>query len=139
MRIWCDPEKMEQFHLNPQDIITAVQAQNSQIAGGQVGNGPGLVGQEISITVNAASRLQTVEQFENIRLLTESNGSVLYLSQVARIELNEESFMFRSRFNGYPAVGVAIKLASGANVINTTNAIKEMLASNARFFPDGVL
>ena len=139
MRIWCDPEKMEQFHLNPQDIITAVQAQNAQIAGGQVGNGPGLVGQEISITVNAASRLQTVEQFENIRLLTESNGSVLYLSQVARIELNEESFMFRSRFNGYPAVGVAIKLASGANVINTTNAIKEMLASNARFFPDGML
>ena len=139
MRIWCDPEKMEQFHLNPQDIIAAVQAQNAQIAGGQVGNGPGLVGQEISITVNAASRLQTVEQFENIRILTESNGSVLYLSQVARIELNEESFMFRSRFNGYPAVGVAIKLASGANVINTTNSIKEMLASNARFFPDGML
>lgn len=138
MRIWCDPEKMEQYRLNPQDITAAVQAQNAQIAGGQVGAAPALPGQEINITVNAASRLQTVEEFQQIRLRTESDGSVLRLGQVARVELNEESFMGQSRFNGNPAVGVAVKLASGANVITTTSAIKAELASLARFFPKGM-
>lgn len=138
MRIWCDPEKMEQFQLNPQDIVAAVQAQNAQIVGGQVGAAPALPGQEISIAVNAASRLQTVEEFQRIRLRTENDGAILRLGQVARVELNEESFMVRSRFNGYPAVGVAVKLASGANVIKTTNAIKTELASLVRFFPQGM-
>lgn len=138
MRIWCDPAKMEQYRLNPQDIIAAVKAQNAQVAGGQTGAAPALPGQEISITVNAASRLQTVDEFQRLRLRTESDGSVLRLGQVARIEINEENFMGQSRFNGNPAVGVAVKLASGANVIKTTDAIKAELASIARFFPQGM-
>lgn len=138
MRIWCDPAKMEQYRLNPQDIVAAVKAQNAQVAGGQTGAAPALPGQEISITVNAASRLQTVDEFQHLRLRTESDGSVLRLGQVARIEINEENFMGQSRFNGNPAVGVAVKLASGANVIKTTDAIKAELASLARFFPQGM-
>ena len=138
MRIWCDPAKMEQYRLNPQDIVAAVQAQNAQVTGGQAGAAPALPGQEINITVNAASRLQTVEEFQQIRLRTESDGAVLRLGQVARVEINEENFTGQSRFNGNPAVGVAVKLASGANVIKTTDAIKAELASLARFFPEGM-
>ena len=129
---------MEQYRLNPQDIIAAVKAQNAQVAGGQTGAAPALPGQEITITVNAASRLQTVDEFQHLRLRTESDGSVLRLGQVARVEINEENFMGQSRFNGNPAVGVAVKLASGANVIKTTDAIKAELASLARFFPQGM-
>ncbi len=138
MRIWCDPAKMEQYRLNPQDIVAAVQAQNAQVSGGQTGAAPALPGQETSITVNAASRLQTVDAFQRIRLRTEADGSILRLGQAARVEINEETFMGQSRFNGHPAVGVAVKLASGANVIKTTDAIKAELASLSRFFPQGM-
>lgn len=138
MRIWCDPEKMRQFKLNPQDIVTAVQGQNVQVAGGQVGAAPAPPGQEVSFTVNASERLKTVEEFRQIRLRIEQDGSVLRLADVARIELNEESFMGGTHFNGHHGVGVAFKLASGANVIETTNGIKAELESLSRFFPPGL-
>ena len=138
MRIWCNPEKLEQYRLNPQDIIAAVQEQNAQVAGGQVGAAPAPPGQEVSFTVIASSRLETVEEFEAIRLRVEEDGSVLRLRDVARVELNEESFMGRSRYNGSPAAGVAVKLASGANVIETTARIKNELESLSRFFPAGL-
>ncbi len=138
MRIWCNPDKMRQYGLNPQDIITAVREQNSQVAGGQVGAAPALPGQEISITVNASSRLETVEEFERIRLRAETDGSVLRLSDVARIELNQENFMNSIRYNGHPGTGVAFKLASGANVLETTKGIKAELESLSRFFPPGL-
>lgn len=138
MRIWCNPDKMRQFRLNPQDIVSAVREQNAQVAGGQVGAAPAPPGQEISITVNASSRLQTVEEFERIRLRTEEDGSVLRLKDVARVELNEESFMGRSWYNGRQGVGVAVKLASGANVLDTARGIKAELESLSRFFPPGI-
>ncbi|MDR3358527.1 MAG: efflux RND transporter permease subunit [Desulfovibrio sp.] len=138
MRIWCNPEKMRQYKLNPQDIIAAVQDQNAQVAGGQVGAAPAPPGQEISITVNASSRLETVEEFERIRLRVEEDGSVLRLGGVARIELNEENFMGRTWYNGRHGVGVGVKLASGANVLDTTYGIKAELESLARFFPPGL-
>lgn len=138
MRIWCNPDKMRQYKLNPQDIIAAVQEQNAQVAGGQVGAAPAPPGQEISITVNASSRLETVEEFERIRLRVEEDGSVLRLKDVAHIELNEESFMARTWFNRHEGVGVAIKLASGANVLETTKGIKAEMESLARFFPPGL-
>ncbi|MDL2316202.1 efflux RND transporter permease subunit [Desulfovibrio sp. OttesenSCG-928-A18] len=138
MRIWCNPDKMRQYSLNPQDIIAAVQEQNAQVAGGQVGAAPAPAGQEISITVNASSRLETVEEFERIRLRTDEDGSVLRLKDVARVELNEESFMARTWYNRHEGVGVALKLASGANVLQTTQGIKAEMESLARFFPPGL-
>ena len=138
MRIWCNPDKMRQYGLNPQDIITAVREQNAQIAGGQVGAAPALPGQEISITVNASSRLQSVEEFRYIRLRVEADGSVLRLGEVARIELDEEAFMGGIRYNGRHGTGVAFKLASGANVLETTKGIKAELESLSRFFPSGL-
>ena len=138
MRIWCNPDKMRQYKLNPEDIVIAVREQNAQVTGGQVGAAPALPGQEISITVNASSRLETPEDFEKIRLRVEEDGSILRLKDVARVELNEELFMGGSVFNGHKGVGVAMKLASGANVLETTNGIKKELESLARFFPPGL-
>lgn len=138
MRIWCYPDKMLQYKLNPQDVITAVQEQNAQIAGGQTGAAPAPPGQEVSITINASSSLESVEEFEQIILKVKEDGSVLFLKDVARIELNEEQFMGGTWFNGHMGTGVAFKLASGANVLGTTKAIKAELASLARFFPPGL-
>lgn len=138
MRIWCDPEKMRRFKLNPQDIAMAVQGQNAQAAGGQTGAAPAPPGQEVSFTINASKRLETVEDFKRISLRVDPDGSVLRLADVARIELNEESFMGGTRFNGHHGVGVAFKLASGANVIETTNGVKAELESLSRFFPPGL-
>lgn len=138
MRIWCNPEKMRQFELNPADIAVAVRAQNAQVAGGQTGAGPALPGQQTSFTVTAANRLETVDDFKNIQLRVQENGSILRLEDVARIELDEESFMGSSWFDGHPCSGVAVRLASGANVLATTAAIKKEIASLARFFPAGL-
>ncbi len=138
MRIWCDPDKMRQYGLNPQDIIAAVQEQNAQVAGGQVGAAPAPQGQEISIAINASSRLETVEEFEDLQLRVEEDGSVLHLKDVARIELNEEAFTTGIRYNGREGTGMAFKLASGANVLETTKGIKTELESLSRFFPSGL-
>lgn len=138
MRIWCNPEKMLQYKLNPQDVITAVQEQNAQVAGGQTGAAPAPSGQEICITINASSNLESVEEFENILLKVREDGAALYLKDVARIEINEEQFMGSTWFNGHQGTAVAFKLASGANVLETTKAIKAELAALAPFFPSGL-
>lgn len=138
MRIWCDPDKMRQYKLNPQDVVAAVRAQNAQVAGGQVGAAPALPGQEINIAINASSSLETAEEFEQILLRVEENGSAVLLKDVARIELNEESSMGATFFNGHAGTGLAFKLASGANVLEATKGIKAELQSLASFFPPGL-
>ena len=138
MRIWCDPDKMRQYKLNPQDVIGAIRSQNAQVAGGQVGAAPALPGQEINIAINASSSLETVEEFEQIQLQVEENGSAVLLKDVARIELNEESSMGTTFFNGHAGTGLAFKLSSGANVLQTTRGIKAELQSLASFFPPGL-
>lgn len=138
MRIWLDPEKMLQYRLNPSDISAAIRSQNAQVAGGQVGAAPALPGQEMNFTVNAASRLEKVEDFAAIRLRVEPDGSILHLKDVARIELNQENFLGSSWYNGHEGVGIGIKLATGANVLETTKAVKKEMATLARFFPPGL-
>ena len=138
MRIWLDPVKMEQFKLNPSDLIQAVQAQNEQVAGGQVGAGPIVKGQEINITINAASRLETKEEFENIFIRINEDGSSLYLKDVAKVELNEDMFMSITRSNGKPSSALGIKLASGGNALETIAAVKNELKTLKPFFPEGL-
>ncbi|MDL2284762.1 efflux RND transporter permease subunit [Oxalobacter sp. OttesenSCG-928-P03] len=137
MRIWLDPIRMDQYRLNPSDIISIVQQQNMQVTGGQVGMGPAPKGQQLNVTINAASRLKTVEEFENIFVRTNPDGSNLYLRDIAKMELNNEIFKARSRFNGKPSAGLAIKLASGANALETAAGIKKELDSLSRFYPAG--
>ncbi len=138
MRIWCDPTKFEQYGLNPSDVISAVQEQNTQVAGGQLGSAPSLPGQEINITVSASERLQKVEEFENILLRINPDGSTVRLKDVARIELNSENFIAVIKYDGKPASGLGISLASGSNALETGNRVKETVESLSAFFPDGL-
>ena len=138
MRIWLDPARMEQYRLNPSDIIGVIQEQNAQVAGGQVGAGPAPAGQQINVTINAASRLETVDQFRNILVRTNPDGSRLYLRDVADMELNNERFMAEGRYNGMTSTGIALKLASGANALETAGRIKDFLSEQEPFFPQGL-
>ena len=138
MRVWCDPAKFEQYKLNVSDVAAAIQAQNAQVPGGQLGGRPAMPGQQISVTVNAMSRLRTVEQFENVMVRVNPDGSILRLRDVARIELNGENFNATARYNGMPSAGLAIKLATGANALNTASAVKAEVAKLSEFFPAGM-
>ena len=124
MRSWCDPVKFEQYRLNPSDVIRAVQQQNDQIPSGKIGAAPAIRGQEINITLKTASRLQRVDQFENIFLRINEDGSALYLKDVAKVELHNERYAVTSLFNGKPAAGFAVKLSPGANALEASKHIK---------------
>ena len=138
MRIWADPGKFEKYRLTVADIAAAVQAQNDQVPGGMLGGLPAVKGQEVSVTVNAVSRLQTPEQFGNILLRVNADGSAVYLKDVARLELDGESLNFVGNYNGMGASGLAIKLASGANALETAASVKARIKTLSAFFPPGV-
>src|ERR1700712_513493 len=137
MRIWVDPDKLAKYQLIVSDVSTAIQAQNSQVAAGQLGALPQRAGQELNATVTAKSRLQTPEQFENIILKSLPNGSLVRINDVARVELGAKSYTSSSTYNGHPSAGLAIQLAAGANAISTAegvqstiNALKQTLPAN---------
>ena len=138
MRVWLDPVRMAQYSLNPSDVARAIREQNSQTAGGQVGGWPIAAGQEINIMVNASSRLTCVDDFKRIILKRDTDGSVLRLSQVARVELAGERFDNVIRINGKPAATLIFGLAPGANAVDTAQAIKAKIKELAAFFPPGM-
>jgi multidrug efflux pump len=138
MRVWLDPAKMEQYRLNPTDIIIAIHAQNNQVTGGQIGGTPAIEGQQINFTVNASSRLKDVRQFEEIILRANSDGSQVFLNDVAQVELGSESSNSIVKFNGNPGVVVVVNLSTSANALETSAAVGEKLESLSAFFPPGM-
>jgi hydrophobe/amphiphile efflux-1 (HAE1) family protein len=138
MRIWLNPSQLTQHGLTPADVSAAVQAQNAQVSAGQLGAAPANVGQQLNATVTAQSRLQTPEQFRNIVLKTAADGATVHLRDVARVELGAESYATVSRYNGKPAAGVAVKLATGANALATAKAVKAELVRMEGFMPQGM-
>ncbi|EZP39153.1 multidrug efflux pump [Janthinobacterium lividum] len=138
MRIWLDPAKLQSFNLTPADVITAVQAQNAEVSAGELGGTPSVKGQQLNATVSAQSRLQTVEQFGAILLKTTTEGAMVHLKDVASMELGRENYNTVARYNGHAATGVAIKLATGANALDTANAAKAMLGNLSKQFPEGM-
>ena len=138
MRIWLDPAKLTSFKLTPNDVATAIRAQNSQVAVGQLGGAPSTEGQVLNATVNAQSMLQTPEQFKNIFLKNTSSGAQVRLSDVARVELGSDNYQFDSKFNGKAAGGVAIKLATGANALDTAAAVEKRLSELRKNYPNGL-
>ena len=138
MRIWLDPAKLQSFNLTPADVITAVQAQNAEVSAGELGGTPSVKGQQLNATVSAQSRLQTVEQFGAILLKTTTDGAMVHLKDVASMELGRENYNTVARYNGHAATGVAIKLATGANALDTANAAKAMLSDLSKQFPEGM-
>ncbi len=137
MRIWLDPFKLASFRLMPSDVIGAIEAQNTQVAAGQIGAQPSSVGQMLNATVTARSRLTTPEQFRRIVVKTSSDGSKVLLRDVARAELGSEAYTQVSRLNGHPATGIAVLLAPGADALKTAALVKQEIERRAPTFPAG--
>tara|TARA_R110001592_G_scaffold246909_1_gene508918 strand:+ start:568 stop:3756 length:3189 start_codon:yes stop_codon:yes gene_type:complete len=138
MRIWLDPAKLVSYSLVPADVTSAIEAQNTQVSAGQLGASPSVSGQQLNATITAQSRLKNEEQFRNILLKTQANGATVYLRDVARVELGSESYSTIARFKGKPATGMAIKMATGANALETARLVKERVVELSPYFPAGM-
>ena len=138
MRIWLDPTRLQSYKVSVEEITAAVRAQNAQVAVGQLGGAPAVKGQQLNATINAQDRLQTPEQFRNIVIRTETDGSMLKLGDVARVELGAETYDFVTRYNGKPASGLAITLATGANALETAEGVSQTLEQLKANFPPGL-
>jgi multidrug efflux pump len=138
MRIWLDPAKLNNYQLTPVDVKTAIQAQNVQISSGQLGGLPASPGQQLNATIVGKTRLQTPEQFREILLKVNRDGSQVRLRDVATVELGGENYSISAQFNGNPASGMAIKLATGANALDTAKAIRQTISELEPFFPPGM-
>ena len=138
MRIWLDPAKLNKFQLTPVDVRNAVSAQNVQVSSGQLGGLPAMPGTQLNATIIGKTRLQTAEQFEKILLKVNSDGSQVRLSDVAKVGLGGENYAISAQYNGFPASGLAIKLATGANALDTAKALRKTISDTEPFFPPGV-
>ena len=138
MRIWLDPAKLNNFNLTPVDVGDAIRQQNVQVSAGQFGGLPAIPGQQLSATIIGKTRLQTPEQFRAILLKVNNDGSQVRLGDVARVELGEQNAAISVLYNGKPASGIAIKLATGANALDTAKAIRATVAELEPFFPPGM-
>ncbi|EPZ2210885.1 multidrug efflux RND transporter permease subunit AcrF [Escherichia coli] len=138
MRIWLDADLLNKYKLTPVDVINQLKVQNDQIAAGQLGGTPALPGQQLNASIIAQTRLKNPEEFGKVTLRVNSDGSVVRLKDVARVELGGENYNVIARINGKPAAGLGIKLATGANALDTAKAIKAKLAELQPFFPQGM-
>ncbi|EBJ2915088.1 efflux RND transporter permease subunit [Salmonella enterica subsp. enterica] len=138
MRIWLDANLLNKYQLTPVDVINQLKVQNDQIAAGQLGGTPALPGQQLNASIIAQTRLKDPEEFGKVTLRVNTDGSVVHLKDVARIELGGENYNVVARINGKPASGLGIKLATSANALDTATAIKAKLAELQPFFPQGM-
>jgi multidrug efflux pump len=138
MRIWLDPVKLGQYALTVADVTSAVSAQNAQVSAGQIGAQPAPKEQMLNATVSVSSRLTSPEQFGQIRLKSNPDGSVVRLRDVARVEIGAENYGFTAQWNGKPASGIAVRLAPGANALDTVEAVKERVTEIGRGLPPDV-
>lgn len=138
MRIWLDPNKLNNYQLTTEEVVRAIKSQNNQIAGGQLGALPSPSSQRLNASIIAQTRLSTPEQFGNIILRVNEDGSEVRLRDVARIELGSENYSSSAEYNGRPAAGLGIKLATGANALDTAKAVKDEINTLKPFFPAGM-
>jgi multidrug efflux pump len=138
MRIWLDADKLNTYALTPADVTAAINAQNAQVSLGQLGGLPSVHGQQLNATVTALGWLNTPEQFRNIVIRSGSNGGTLRLGDVARVELGQADYSTSARFNGKPAAGLGITLATGANELEMEKGVKSLLEKLQIRLPAGV-
>ncbi|MGB6214958.1 efflux RND transporter permease subunit EmhB [Pseudomonas mandelii] len=138
MRVWLDPAKLNNFNLTPVDVKAAIAAQNIQVSSGQLGGLPAAPGQQLNATIIGKTRLQTAEQFNKILLKVNKDGSQVRLSDVADVGLGGENYSINAQFNGAPASGLAVKLANGANALDTAKALRNTINTLKPFFPQGM-
>jgi multidrug efflux pump len=138
MRVWLDPNTLDAYKLSVADITAAIQAQNQQVSIGQLGGAPSVKGQEINFTINTRGRLNTPEQFRNIVLRSNTDGSTIRLGNIARVELGAENYGYTTLYNGKTASGVALSLSSGSNAIKTAELVQQFMKEQQQFFPKGL-
>ncbi len=138
MRIWLDPNRLDAFALTPEDVISAVRSQNAQVSVGQLGDTPSTLGQQLNATVTSMGRLRTPEQFQQIVLRGNADGSALHLRDVARVELGLSDYGFAARFNGKEVSGMGLRLANGANALRTVANVRALLRELEPGLPAGV-
>ena len=138
MRIWMDPALLQKYALMPSDLVAALNAQNAQVSAGQLGALPAVPDQQLNATITARTKLKTVEEFENIVLKTASDGSVVLMKDVARVELGPDNLSVTSKLNGRPGAGMGIVLADGANAMDVSDAVSAKLAELKPFFPNQI-
>ncbi|WP_038179486.1 efflux RND transporter permease subunit [Vibrio rhizosphaerae] len=138
MRIWLDPHKLNKFSLTSSDVLSAIKAQNTQVSVGELGGTPAVKGQQLTATITAQGRLSRVSDFKNILLKVDTDGSQIRLQDVARIEIGGESYAAVAEFNGSPATGLAIRLSTGANALDTADAVRAKMDELKQFFPSSL-
>jgi len=138
MRIWLDPHKLNSFQLTPGDISAAISAQNNQVAVGNLGGTPSVAGQQVSATMMAQTMMSSPEEFAEILLKVNTDGSQIRLGDVARVEIGGESYAAIPTFNGQAASGMGIMLATGANALETAEAVRAKLSELQPYFPAGI-
>lgn len=138
MRIWLDPNKLVRYNMTTLDVVMALREQNNQVAAGQIGGTPAVENQRLTASIIAQTRLETVEQFEEVLLRVNSDGSKVTVGDVAEVELGGQDYGIIARYNRQAASGLAVNLATGANALDTAEAVKAKLAELEQFFPEGV-
>ena len=138
MRIWLDPQKLVKYQLTPVDVSSAIQSQNVQIASGQLGGLPAVPGQQLNATIIGKTRLTSVEEFGKIFLKVDQSGAQVRLRDVARVELGGENYSIDAQFDGKPASGMALRLATGANALDTAKAVRATIERLKPFMPPGM-
>ncbi|SFG27050.1 multidrug efflux pump [Novosphingobium sp. CF614] len=138
MRIWLNPNRLAAVSLMPSDVVSAIEAQNTEVAAGEIGGLPAAKDQAIDAIVTAGSRLQTVDQFRDIVLKTNTDGSTVTVGDVARVEIGAENYSVVSRFNGHPGAGISVSLSPGADALATAEAVKAKMRELSANMPDGL-
>ena len=138
MRIWLKADALNSFNMTATDVVGALSAQNVQIAAGEINGAPSADSAQTYFTIQGPGTLDTPLEFENILLRVNADGSRVYLKDVARVEIGMENYQFGCFFNGHNTVGLGIKLATGANALDVSKAVKERLAELSRYFPEGM-
>ena len=138
MRVWIDPAKLEGYGLSSAQVSAAIRAQNAQVASGAIGDLPNITGQSIAATVVVKGQLSNAEQFQNIVLRANADGSSVRLKDVARVELGGQSYATSARLNGVPAVGLGVQLAPTGNAMESAKLTRAKMEELAQFFPEGV-
>jgi multidrug efflux pump len=138
MRVWIDPAKLLGLNLSAPDVTAAIRAQNAQVSAGEIGSLPNVAGQGIAATVIVNGQLSSVEQFGNLVLRANADGSTVRLKDVARIELGAQSYATSARLNGKPSTGIGVQLSPSGNALATAKAVRAKMAELERFFPQGM-
>ncbi|HZN48307.1 MAG TPA: efflux RND transporter permease subunit, partial [Ramlibacter sp.] len=138
MRVWIDPEKLVGFNMSAAEVTAAIRAQNAQVSSGSIGELPNVAGQGIAATVVVNGQLGSVEQFRDIVLRANTDGSTVRVKDVARVELNAQNYATSARLNGKPSTGIGVQLAPGGNALETATAIRKRMGELSAYFPRGM-